>query len=218
MKTPQTATLIGATGLIGSHLLALLEQDDTFSSIKVLVRRPIAVASPKTDVIVIDFTNLQALKLGIAGSDVVFCSVGTTQQKVKGNAMAYRKVDYDIPVQSAICCAEMGVQHFLLVSSVGADSNSNNFYLKLKGEVEDAIKTMNIPSVSVFRPSMLLGNRQEFRLGEKIGQPLMRLFAFLIPSKYKPIEAQQVAKAMFNTTKQQQKGVRFYHFKEMVGL
>lgn len=154
-----TAAIIGSTGLIGSQVLELLLNDKHFSSIKIIVRRPLSIDHPKARVVVIDFADDAAFKQAVSGSGAVFCAVGTTQQKVKGNKEAYRKVDYDIPVHAARFCAEAGVGQFLLVSSVGADSNSNNFYLKLKGEVEDAVKRMNIPSVSIFRPSVLLGKR-----------------------------------------------------------
>jgi uncharacterized protein YbjT (DUF2867 family) len=215
---PMTVTLIGATGLIGGHLLQLLKLEDTFEKIKVLVRRPVTINHPKVEVITVDFSRPDLWKQAIAGSDAVFCAVGTTQQKVKGNKDAYRKVDYDIPVAAAQACLEQGCPQFLLVSSVGADAASRNFYLKLKGEVEDAVMQKGIPSLSIFRPSMLLGARKEFRLGEKIAQVLMPAFAFLMPSKYKPITAKGVAASMVATAKQPLSGTHVYHYREMMGL
>lgn len=211
----KTVTLIGATGLIGGHILELLIADPYYDHIKVLTRRPLEAKSAKTEVIVLDFTDLEAYKAALEGSYAVFCSIGTTQKKVKGDLDAYRKIDFDIPVHAARFCKELGCQQFLLVSAVGADSNSGNFYLKLKGEVEDRLKAFGIPSVSIFRPSMLLGNRQEFRLAEKIGQAIMKPLSFLIPSKYKAIEAVDVAIAMVNASKQQKEGFEVYHYKEM---
>src|SRR5205814_8206033 len=106
---------------------------------------------------------------------------------VKGDKTAYRKVDHDIPVNAARFCKMTGCKIFVLVSSVGANSKSKNFYFKLKGEVEDAVKQSGVETIHIMRPSMLLGKHNDFRLGEKIGQPLMKIFSFLIPSTYKPI-------------------------------
>jgi len=195
-----------------------LKEDNEFKEIRVLVRRPIELKHPKIKVSVIDFADLTAFKDALAGCDTVFIAVGTTQKKVKGDKTAYRKVDYDIPVNAAKYCAETGCSNFLLVSSVGADSKSSNFYLKLKGEVEDKISSMSIPSISIFRPSMLLGNRQESRLMESIAQVISKTLSILFPSKYKPIEASDVAKAMIEAEKAGKKGVGFYHFREMKSL
>jgi uncharacterized protein YbjT (DUF2867 family) len=214
----KTAALIGATGLIGSHLLKLLQADDDFNTIRVIVRRPFPVEHPKINVTIIDFADEAAFKAGIAGCDAVFVAVGTTQKKVRGDKAAYRKVDYDIPVNAARFCAETGCKSFLLISSVGADSKSGNFYLKLKGEVEDKVSSMSIPSISIFRPSMLLGHRQESRPMETIAQVISKGVSFLFPSKYKPIKASDVAKAMVAASKLQKPGVSVYHFREMISL
>jgi uncharacterized protein YbjT (DUF2867 family) len=214
----KTAAVIGATGLIGSHLLTLLKEDDDFKSVRVLVRRPVAFNHPKIKIMVIDFADEAAIKVGLAGCEAVFVAVGTTQKKVKGDKIAYRKVDYDIPVNAAKFSAETGCKSFLLVSSVGADSKSGNFYLKLKGEVEDKISSMSIPSISIFRPSMLLGNRQESRPMETIAQVISKGLSFLFPSKYKPILAEDVAKVMIAACKQDKPGIRIFHFREMMAL
>jgi len=214
----KTAVLIGATGLIGSHLLEILQDDDDFTSIRVLVRRSVSYDHPKIKVLVIDFTDEKAYKENIAGCDAVFCTVGTTQKKVKGDKEAYRKVDYDIPVNAARFCAETGCQHFLLVSSVGANSKGGNFYLKLKGEVEGQIQSIGLPSVSIFRPSMLLGKRQESRPMETIAQVMSKLLSILFPSQYKPIEAETVAKSMVAASKLDKPGFHIYHYKEMKAL
>jgi uncharacterized protein YbjT (DUF2867 family) len=211
----QTATIIGSTGLIGSHLLKLMQDDDHFSEIRLLTRRPLEVNHPKVKVFVIDFSDQAAFKSAIEGCDAVFCAVGTTNKKVQGDKTAYRKVDYDIPVNAARFCAETGGRQFLLVSSVGADSTAQNFYLKLKGEVEEKISGMSIPSISIFCPSMLLGNRQESRPLEAVAQVISKGVSFLFPGKYKPISAEIVAKAMIATCKLDKPGFRVNHFREM---
>lgn len=209
------ATVLGSTGLIGSHIVDLLKDDDQFSSVRVLVRRQVSFNHPKIEVVVVNFSDESSFRTGIEGSDVVFCAVGTTNAKVKGDKVAYRKVDYDIAVNAAKYCIEAGCSHFLLVSSVGADSRSKNFYLRLKGEVEEVIGKMNIPSISIFRPSMLLGKRKESRPGETIGKMLAAPVSFLFPLKYRPIQASEVAKAMVTVAKQEHSGVRVYQNAEI---
>ena len=147
-----------------------MKEENACQKIRLIVRRPMEVSHPKLEIKLVDFEDYESLKLAIAGCHVVFSAVGTTQDKVKGDQLQYRKVDYDITVNAARACLETEGANFLLVSSVGADSNSKAFYLRLKGEVEEAVQKFPIKSISIFRPSMLLGNRKEFRLGERIGQ------------------------------------------------
>ena len=214
----KTVTIIGATGLIGSNLLELLQSDPEISSIKVLVRRPVEYNNPKISTIVIDFSDYESFKSEIINSEIVFCAVGTTNRKVKGDKEEYKKIDYDIPVNAARFCSETGCSQFVFVSSAGADSKSKNFYLKFKGSVEDAICRMNIPTVLIFRPSLLLGKRQEFRLGELIGKILIKSVSFLLPLQMKPIRAHDVAKAMLEAARKGLKGNIVFHYKEMKQL
>jgi uncharacterized protein YbjT (DUF2867 family) len=214
----KTATLIGGTGLIGGELLNLLLTDDYFDKVRVLARRPFNREHPKLEKKLVDFNDNDSLLVALDNSAVIFCAVGTTQKKVKGDKEAYRKVDYDIPVHAARFCKLTGCKIFVLVSAVGANSRSNNFYLKLKGEVEDTIKETGIESVHIMRPSMLLGERKESRPLEKIGQPVMKAFSFLLPSKYKPIEAGDVARAMLAASKKNEKGFFVYEYEEIKKL
>lgn len=212
----KTATLIGATGLIGSQLLDLLQADSAFSEIKILVRRPIKIDNPKVKVSIIDFSDEESFQSEISGSSVVFCAIGTTNKKTKGDKNEYRKIDYNIPVTAAKLSLKTGCKQFVLVSSYGANSKSNNFYTKLKGEVEDTLSSLNIPSLSIFRPSLLLGKRQEFRFGEIIATLLMNPLSFLLPTKIKPIKAYDVAKSMLEASKADTKGTKIYHYKEIM--
>ncbi len=212
------ATVIGSTGLIGNHLLQILQEDKSFETVRALVRRPVTFSQPKVKMKLVNFEDPESVKLAIDGSDAVFCAIGTTQKKVAGDKVAYRKVDYDIPVNAARFCAETGCPNFLLVSSVGADSKSDNFYLRLKGEVEDAVQQRPIQSISIFRPSILLGKRTESRPGEKIGQGVMSFFAFLLVGgweKYRPIDALKVAKAMVAEAKEEKPGTAIYEYEAM---
>lgn len=217
----QTAVVVGSTGLIGSQLVELLLNDTAFSEVRLLVRRPVSFSHPKLVIQIVAFDNYHDLKEKIGSGHSVFCSVGTTQKKVKGDKAAYRKVDYNIPVNIANASIENGFKTFLLVSAVGADKNSSNFYLKLKGEVEEVISKLEFESIHFFRPSILLGNRKEFRAGEKIAQGTMQLFSFVFAGplkKYKPIQSSDVAKSMIAASKQRKKGVYVYEYKEMMIL
>lgn len=197
-----TATIIGSTGLIGGHLLELLLKDETFSTVRILIRLPVEIAHSKLEKKLVDFTDLESFRLALEGTDVIFCTIGTTMKKMKGDKAAYRKVDYDIAVNSAKLGKACGCEKYVLVSAVGADSKSRNFYLQLKGEIEEAVEASGIEAVYVLRPSLLIGNRKEFRLSEKLATWLMPLFAFLLPAKYRPVKASEVAKAMLNAVKE----------------
>jgi uncharacterized protein YbjT (DUF2867 family) len=214
----QTAVVIGATGLIGSQLLQLLLDDTSFSAVRILVRRSISISHPKLIVQTVNFTNYHDLKEKMSTGHSIFCCVGTTQKKVKGDKVAYRKVDFDIPVNTANAAIENGFKNYLLVSSSGANANSGNFYLQLKGSVEETISKLPFESIHFFRPSLLLGDRAEFRAAEKLAQGSMKFFSFLFLGalkKYKPIHSIDVAKAMAAAAKQQTKGIKIYEYGEI---
>lgn len=204
--------------MTGNYLLNELLNDPFYDTVKILIRRPLDITNSKLEKKIVDFNDSDSILIAISNSDTVFCAIGTTQRNVKGDKDAYRKVDFDIPVKTARFCKMTGCEKFVLVSSVGASSTSRNFYLRLKGEVEDAIKETGLKSVHIMRPSMLLGDRKEFRLGEKIGKQMMSALSFIIPSKYKPIHASDVAKAMLSVSKQDQEGFFIYHYKEIMEL
>lgn len=214
----KTAVLIGASGLIGSHILSSLLEDDAYSEVRILTRRDLKLTHPKLKQSVINFDDQSEYRAALLGCNQIFCAIGTTNKKVKGNKKAYRKVDYDIPVQAAQFGFDLGVTHFSLVSSIGANTKSNNFYLQLKGEVEEEISQFSIPEIAIFRPSMLLGERTEFRFGERVSQKIMAPLSFLFPDNYKPIHALQVAKAMVNNTKNPNKGIQIFYYNQMVQL
>lgn len=205
------ATLLGATGLIGGYLLELLKNDETYTEIKILVRRQVDINHQKIKTAVIDFEDKPTFQSEIIPGSVIFCAIGTTNTKVKDNKALYRKVDYDIPINAAKFGLAKGCPQFIVVSSVGADSKSSNFYTKLKGEVEDKLSELNILTLHIFRPSILLGKRKEFRLGETLAKLFMNTFSFLMPAKIKPIQAKTVAKAMLSVSKSPNKGIKIYH-------
>lgn len=199
-------TVFGSSGLIGSFLLDFLIADTLIDKIIVVHRKPLQHDHPKFAVQHIDFLNPLEIEQAVENSDIVFSCIGTTQSRVEGDKAAYREVDYDITYGIAQACKAKNVACFVYVSSAGANSASTSFYMQLKGEIDDAVTALNLASTYIFRPSLLLGKRKEFRFGEKIAQFVMPLFAFLLPAKLKPIQAEKVAKAMINLSKSSQKG------------
>jgi uncharacterized protein YbjT (DUF2867 family) len=195
-----------------------LLRDPFYDTVKILIRRPVNVEHPKLEKKWVDFNDHDSMLVAIENSGVVFSAVGTTQRQVKGDNDAYRKVDFDIPVNAARFCKMTGCKIFALVSAVGANSKSKNFYLRLKGEVEEAVRATGIEGIHVMRPSMLLGKREEYRPSEKIAAPLMKALSFLLPKKYRAIEAATVAKAMLEATKRQLPGFHVYEYPEMKEL
>ena len=212
----KTVALFGSTGLIGSEILKLLINDDDYKTINVITRKKVTVQSKKIKNYIIDFTNLDSYKKVIKKGDVVIASIGTTQSKVNFNKNEYRKVDYDILLNIARACKSNEASCFSFVSSAGANAKNNNFYLKLKGEIENSIMHLGIKTCLIFRPSLLIGKRNEFRFGEILAQKIMPLFSFLMKSNYKPIKAIDVAKSIVNESKKVSQGNKVYHYSEMI--
>ena len=211
-------TLFGSTGLIGGLLLKLLINDSDYKKIKVISRKSFSLNHEKIIHKTIDFSDYKSLSKSVQNSKIVFAAIGTTQSKVNGDNKEYRKIDFDIIYNIAKACKENKVENFLFVSSSGANSNSNSFYLKLKGEIEKSILDLNLKSTSIFRPSLLLGKRKEKRLGEKIAQIIMPFFSFLMPENYKPIKADLVAKSMVNVSKSFNPRFKIYHYPEIMKI
>jgi uncharacterized protein YbjT (DUF2867 family) len=216
---PLTAVVLGATGFIGEQLVQQLLNDPAFSKVRILVRRPVELSHPKLDAVTVDFNLTMDYKNKLGQGDCIFCCIGTTQKQVKGDNALYRKIDFDIPVFAAKFGLNAGFKKYLLVSSVGANASSKNFYLRLKGEVENAIAAVGYPAFHVFRPSMLLGKRKEFRLAETIGKGIMQGLSFLFVGalkKYRGIQGADVAKAMVAAAKTDVRGKQMYEYNEMI--
>jgi uncharacterized protein YbjT (DUF2867 family) len=211
----KTALVAGSSGLIGSQLLNLLLEDSRYGKIIAISRKPIELAHPKLENVVLEFDQLkqhsQALK-----SDHIFCCLGTTINKVKTKE-AFRKVDFDYPLDLARIGKEQGAEKYLLVSALGANKNSSLFYNQVKGEVEEAITKIGIPTLHIFRPSLLVGPRSEQRSGEEAAKWVYKIFGFMIPNKYMAIESIKVARAMINVAQENVKGVLIQESKELQG-
>ena len=207
----KTAIIIGSTGLIGSHLLNLILDSNDYLNVITFVKRDTGIKHKKLTQHIIDFDKPETYKELVVGDDL-FCTIGTTIKKA-GSKEAFRKVDFEYPRQFAAYALQNKDKQFLIISSLGADSNSGNFYLKTKGEIQDFLKDSKIESVAVLQPSLLLGDRKEFRLGEKIGAFFMKTLSFMFLGnlkKYKAIEAKTVAKAMLTIAQQNNSGFKIY--------
>lgn len=216
----QTAVVIGSSGLTGGYVLQLLLSDESFTKVSILVRKELAITHSKLIQHITDFNDADQLLL-IGKADVLFCCVGTTMKKVKGDKIAYEKVDYDIPVNMARIASGNGFKKLLLISSIGASAKSSNFYLRLKGKVEDAIMKFPFESTWIFRPSSLLGKRKEIRNGEKVLQAATKLISSILfgsLKKYHGISAEQVAVAMVAASKRNHPGVHIVEYREIMEL
>lgn len=217
----RTAVVIGATGLTGSNLVKLLLAEDYYSTVRTITRRPIEIFHPRLEEHVIDFSNQEALRNAIGNGDDMFSCIGTTYGKVKGDRKVYREIDFGIAVNAGKYARENGFRQYLLVSAIGANSASANFYVRLKGDVENAIIALEFPALHIFRPAIVYGERKESRLLEKSARALMQAFSFLMLGKYarfKPIPGASVAVAMKEAAKLERKGIHWYHYPEMISL
>ena len=191
------ALLFGASGLVGSHLLNQLISNNNYSKIKLFVRSAIDLNDPKIEIIQTDFNNLENHREDIKGDDCFFC-IGTTK-KNSPDKNEYKRVELEVPKQIAQIAKSNFVNSFVFVSSGYADPKSSGDYLKFKGEVEEELKKLNFPKLGVMRPSFLLGDRKEKRVGEKIGIFIFKLISPLLLGplkKMKPIHSEIVARSM----------------------
>jgi uncharacterized protein YbjT (DUF2867 family) len=199
-----SVALLGATGLVGRHCLDLLARDPAFSRVVVLARRKFAEATaPRVEAHLVDFDHLSE-RPDLFRVDQVISALGTTIKAVGGSQTRFRAVDYDMPLAAAKLAVAQGAHHFLLVSSLGANPHSRVFYNRVKGELEDALRTLGFRSITIVRPSLLLGERQDFRLGEEIG----KRFAWIVPGKYRPVHARDVAAVLVRAAKEDIRGMR----------
>ena len=193
----KTALLFGSSGLVGGQILNRLINDVNYSKIKIFVRSEPEIQSNKLEIIKTDFNDLENFKDYIKGDDCFFC-IGTTKQN-SPNKNEYQKVELEIPKKIAQIARANSVNSFIFVSSIYANPNSSGDYVKFKGLVEEELKKLNFSNLGILRPSFLMGDRKENRVGEKIGILTFRLLSPLLIGplkKMKPINSEKVAKAM----------------------
>lgn len=215
----KTALLFGATGFIGSHLLQDLLNSPDYSRVIAVVRKPLALNHPKLTVLIGDLASLPALKPQLVG-DEIFIALGTTRKHTPDEA-EYYKIDHDYPLRAAEIAKANGARSVFLVTAVGANAGSGVFYVRTKGEVERDIRALNFDHTHIFRPSMILGERDEDRPRERL---IIAIWSVLNPllagpaDRYRGLTGNEIAHAIANATRHQTEKVRIYHWKEMTAL
>jgi uncharacterized protein YbjT (DUF2867 family) len=223
MTVGKTAIVLGATGVVGRELVEQLTELSQIDKVISITRRPIEYAASKVTNRVVNFGKLEDYVDTFKG-DILFSCLGTTL-KLAGSIKQQRLVDVDYQYRAAKIALNNGVSHYLLVSSSGANANSRNAYLKMKGELELKVIALNFPQTSILQPSLLLGERKDFRLGEKLASALLPLIS-KIPKlkKYRPITGKQVAIKMCrvalsnivdNEPENQQMKIQYYRLDEL---
>ncbi|MCM3764709.1 oxidoreductase [Neobacillus niacini] len=207
----KTALVLGASGMVGRELVKVLAGQNTYEKIHLLVRRPIEPVAPLCEVHAVDFDRLESYPELFQVTDV-FCCLGTTIKKAK-TKQAFRKVDFQYPLEAAKMAAKQGAEKFLIITAMGANPKSMFFYNQVKGDIEAALKELNLPSLHIFRPSLLLGDRGEQRLGEEIAAKFSGVLNALMIgplTPYRAIEAKNVAKAMAASAQSSNTGINIY--------
>jgi uncharacterized protein YbjT (DUF2867 family) len=193
------AIIFGSTGLIGNLLLEELINSENYTGIIIYVRQPTGITDPKVDEVTIDFSEPGLISKKLKGDDLFIC-VGTTIKKA-GSVKKMEEIDRDLPVKVAEMASKNGVKRIAVVSSLGASSGSKNYYLRIKGEMEEGIIKLKFESIAIVRPSMLLGERKEKRTGETAGKIIMKTVNPLLTGKlrkYRAIHGKDVARAMIS--------------------
>jgi uncharacterized protein YbjT (DUF2867 family) len=215
MQTPidiplKRATLLGASGLVGNEVLkALLEAPD-IEMVTVLVRKSLNIQHPKLAQRLVDFTSLD--ERAVPSADLLFCCIGSTRKKTPDKS-AYHSVDFGITLKVSAIAKNKGYTQLHLISSIGAKASSTNFYLNLKGTIEKAVIALSFDTTVIYRPSILLGKRQEKRPMEKLGRILAPLFdAFTFGGPYHSVHAKLLASKMLERTKRPTQGVSFAYY------
>jgi uncharacterized protein YbjT (DUF2867 family) len=217
-QSKRTAVIAGASGLTGSECLPRLLQSQDYDRVIALVRRPLELDNPKLQQITVKFAELPRLP-DLAGG-AAFCALGTTM-RLAGSREAFRAVDFDAAFAVAKAAAAAGARQFLLVSSIGANPESRTFYLRVKGELEEAVKSLPFQSLHIFRPSLLVGQRAEMRPAERVGAVVAKALDFAFVGKmkkYSAIEVSELAQAMVNASHKAEPGVHIYEFDEIMAM
>lgn len=203
----KTAIVIGATGLVGNFITRKLLDDNRYVKVKVFGRRSLHISNPKLEEHIVNFDKIDLWKDSLVG-DELYSALGTTIKKA-GSKEAQYKIDFTYQYEVAKAATQNGVTKYLLVSSAGANYKSENFYLRMKGKLDEAAQQLSFNQVIIFRPSILVGLRIERRVAESIGIKIAGTITKIIPAlkKYRPIEAFRVAEAMIKSANQNLSGI-----------
>ncbi|MGE7602874.1 NAD-dependent epimerase/dehydratase family protein [Peribacillus sp. NPDC097675] len=217
--TKKTALILGATGVVGTQLINVLSTNKNYETIHLLSRREFDFKDPICELHIVNFDNLEQYVDLFYVNDVFIC-LGTTIKKAKTKE-AFRKVDYDYVIEAGKLAKVVNVDNLLVISAMGADVKSKFFYSRVKGEMEETLKQLKLNSLHIFRPSILLGDRSELRIGEKVTGTLSSFFKFLLIGPLRPyraIRAKTVATAMSIAAQSSSTGNHVYHSNEIEKL
>lgn len=206
------AMVLGATGLAGKAVTEELLNHEDWDEVRVLLRTPLALEHPKLKQNIIEWDHLAKYSELFKDVHSVFCCLGTTIKKA-GSQEKFERVDLQYPLEAATLAKENGAKQFLLISSMGASAKSRIYYNRIKGKVEDGLIAIGFQGMHIFRPSLLLGHREEFRLGERVAAGLMKAMDRLMvgdAAKYRAIQGATVAKAMVNIASAETQGLHIY--------
>ncbi|MFD2614318.1 oxidoreductase [Paenibacillus gansuensis] len=214
------ALIAGASGLIGQELLQMLLNIGVYREVIALVRRELPLQHGKLRQAVVDFDGLDKLDRSVLSADDVFCCLGTTIKKAGSKEAMYR-IDAEYPLALACAARSAGASQYIVVSSIGADANSSNFYLRTKGAMEEGLRAQGFAALHIMRPSLLLGERQEFRFGERAAAVLAKPLSVLLAGplrKYRPVQASVVARAMLHAAQREPRGVSVHESETLPAL
>jgi uncharacterized protein YbjT (DUF2867 family) len=215
--TTRKALLAGATGLTGGYVLQALLDTPIYAEVIALVRKPLLKTHRKLREVSTNFKNLDQISSQLHADDV-FCCLGTTIKKA-GSQNAFRAIDYSLVIMIAEMMKMKGAEKFIVISAMGADIASKVFYNRVKGEMEETLKEIDYPCLCIVRPSLLLGPRQEFRLGEKIGvllAPMLKPLMLGPLEKYRPVQAEAVGEFMVRVAQEENYGVKIYESNQIL--
>lgn len=209
------ALVIGATGLVGRELVKILLEAPEYDAVNVWVRKSTDISHAKLSESIIDFDSLESYE--VEGEvDHVYCCIGTTIKKAKTKE-AFKKVDLEYPLALGRWAKKNDVSQFLVISSIGADPKSKVFYSRTKGQMEEGLRSLGLNGLKIFRPSLLLGDRDEFRLGEHVATVMSKWLPFMFwgpMNKYKPVQGTDVASAMYREAVRGSQETRIIGFEE----
>lgn len=191
-----TANIIGATGLVGKQLVQQLLNDVRFEKVRIFVRRDIGLKHPKLEQQMVDFAKTETWEKLLTGG-VLFSALGTTLKQAGSKKKQY-EIDFTFNLNFAQKAKENGIESYVLVSSIGANSKSGIFYTRMKGELDEAVSKIGFENLSILRPASLTGNRENRRLAEEISVPVLNFLTRFVLKNYRPIGGETVAKAMIN--------------------
>ncbi len=208
-SSTRSALVVGATGLVGAEIVKQLVAEQGVGRIVVIARRPSGSLPTRVEAHVVDFDRLDE-HAPLFAVDQIFCALGTTIKQA-GSQAAFRRVDFEYPLTIARLGLQHGARHFLLVSALGANSNSGIFYNRVKGELEDQLRSLGYRAVTIARPSLLLGKRDEFRLIERIGS----VIGEIVPGRFRPVQGQAVARSLVTAARLDAPGLHIIESEEI---